>query len=286
MVAFAATLLPVFKPFASLMRNHEEVRYLVTPVDVPLVDGRGAASHVARRCPIAPGARSRDARRLVAAADATAAGRAGRRRDGARRQLGPERLRAADDARARTADVVNFPDVTACGTDTETSLPCMFAPVGRRDYDAARIRTSESLLHVLAHAGVARALARQPDRLQGRVRRAAAASRSTRQPAGLCCDGRCLDEVLLREPGGAAARQPATQVLVLHPLGSHGPAYFRRYPAGSPLHAHLRQRRAAATARRREIVNAYDNSLLYTDHFLARTIALPAGATTARTTRR
>ena len=51
-------------------------------------------------------------------------------------------------------DVINFPDVTACGTNTETSLPCMFAPVGRRDYDESRIRGSQSLLHVLNRAGV------------------------------------------------------------------------------------------------------------------------------------
>ena len=51
--------------------------------------------------------------------------------------------------------VINFPDVTSCGTNTEVSLPCMFAPLGRRDYDERRIRGSEGLLHVLARAGVA-----------------------------------------------------------------------------------------------------------------------------------
>ena len=108
--------------------------------------------------------------------------------------------------------VINFADVTSCGTNTEVSVPCMFAPVGRRDYDESRIRGSESLLHVAARAGVARALARQPVGLQGRVRRAAAGrawSRSTR--AGLCADGHCLDEGLLhgldeRLAGAAAGR--------------------------------------------------------------------------------
>ena len=50
-------------------------------------------------------------------------------------------------------DVVNYTDVSSCGSDTETSLPCLFSPVGRRDYDAQRIRASQSLLHVLARAG-------------------------------------------------------------------------------------------------------------------------------------
>ena len=49
-VAFAVALLPVFKPFASLMRGHKEVRYLAAPVNylwstgaVVAAQARGAA---------------------------------------------------------------------------------------------------------------------------------------------------------------------------------------------------------------------------------------------------
>ena len=45
----------------------------------------------------------------------------------------------------RKLDVLNFRDVTACGTNTETSLPCMFSAIGRRNYDEDRIRSSESV---------------------------------------------------------------------------------------------------------------------------------------------
>ena len=43
--------------------------------------------------------------------------------------------------------------MTSCGTDTETSLPCIFSPWGRRAYDETRIRNSESVLDVVARAG-------------------------------------------------------------------------------------------------------------------------------------
>ena len=33
---------------------------------------------------------------------------------------------------AAEAGIINFTDVTSCGTDTETSLPCIFSPWGRR----------------------------------------------------------------------------------------------------------------------------------------------------------
>src|SRR6185369_15787993 len=32
-------------------------------------------------------------------------------------------------------DVVAFRNVTSCGTSTEVSVPCMFSPFGREDYD-------------------------------------------------------------------------------------------------------------------------------------------------------
>lgn len=64
------------------------------------------------------------------------------------------------------------------------------------------------------------------------------------------------------------------RVVVLHQLGNHGPSYYLRYPP--------RLRRFVPDCRtpelgkcsRQEIVNAYDNALLYTDEFLARTIRL------------
>src|SRR3546814_3509069 len=51
-------------------------------------------------------------------------------------------------------DVINFPDVESCGTSTAVSVPCLFSPYGRHDYDEEKIRSHQSLLHVLQHAGV------------------------------------------------------------------------------------------------------------------------------------
>ncbi|MBX4377693.1 sulfatase-like hydrolase/transferase, partial [Mycobacterium tuberculosis] len=49
---------------------------------------------------------------------------------------------------------INFPDMHSCGTSTEVSLPCLFSPYGRHDYDEKKIRAHQSLLHVLDHAGI------------------------------------------------------------------------------------------------------------------------------------
>jgi lipid A ethanolaminephosphotransferase len=61
-------------------------------------------------------------------------------------------------------------------------------------------------------------------------------------------------------------------VLVLHMMGNHGPAYFDRYP---PEFRRFTPDCATAELRkcsREQIVNAYDNAVLYTDHVLARIV--------------
>ena len=58
-------------------------------------------------------------------------------------------------------------------------------------------------------------------------------------------------------------------VIVLHMMGNHGPAYFRRYPR--EFH-HFVPDCATAELRkctRDQVVNSYDNAILYTDHVLA-----------------
>ena len=47
---------------------------------------------------------------------------------------------------------------------------------------------------------------------------------------GACTDDGCLDEVLLTGLDARMRAHAGDTVLVLHQLGNHGPAYFRRYP--------------------------------------------------------
>ena len=168
--------------------------------------------------------------------------------------------------------MINFPHAVACGTNTETSLPCMFAPVGRRDYDEARIRGSESLLHVLARAGVGVTWRDNQSGCKGVCEGLPQQSVLDLAPPGLCADGRCLDEGLLHGLPEMLQHTGGTQLLVLHQLGNHGPSYFRRYPEAFARFQPECRSDDLRRCTREEIVNSYDNALLYTDHLLARLI--------------
>jgi lipid A ethanolaminephosphotransferase len=92
------------------------------------------------------------------------------------------------------------------------------------------------------------------------------------------CDGeRCLDEILLHGLDAWMAgleRKGGAQVLVLHQLGNHGPAYYRRYPPAFNRFQPACENADLRACSRQQIVNAYDNAILYTDHVLTRLIEL------------
>jgi lipid A ethanolaminephosphotransferase len=63
-------------------------------------------------------------------------------------------------------------------------------------------------------------------------------------------------------------------LIVLHQMGNHGPAYYKRYPQAFEKFKPACRESDLSLCSRDEIVNAYDNAILYTDHFLAKAIEL------------
>jgi len=263
------------------MRNHKEMRYLVTPaavlwsVGVVVADQtRGAAKpRQAIGLDAAPGPRmaARTKPLLVVMVVGETARAANWGLSGYSRQTTPELAQLP---------VINFAQVTSCGTNTEVSVPCMFAPVGRRDYDEGAIRGSQSLLHVAARAGVAVHWRDNQSGCKGVCEGLPQDEVSAlKAAAALCGDGRCLDEGLLiglpdrlAALAATAPGRPGTQLLVLHMLGNHGPSYFKRYPPAFERFTPACRKDDLRLCSREEITNAYDNALLYTDHVLAQLI--------------
>ena len=177
---------------------------------------------------------------------------------------------------AAREDVVNFPDVTACGTSTAVSLPCMFSPFGRADYDRHAILTHETLLDVLARTGIQVLWRDNQAGCKGVCDRVENHTMTAQAAPELCRAGRCFDEILLQGLAERIDTAHGDLLVVLHPLGSHGPNYFERYPA--EYEHFLPTCRSAVPSRcsREEIVNAYDNSVLYADAVLAQLIQLLA----------
>ena len=137
---------------------------------------------------------------------------------------------AAAGTKELDSEVIRFNDVTACGTSTDVSLPCMMSRVGRSDYDRKRILAEESILSVIQRAGTD---VRWVDNQSGCK---GACTPEMLEPVAkndkLCPKGVCWDGAMLGNIDAALNKAKTTprQLLVLHMMGSHGPAYWRRTP--------------------------------------------------------
>lgn len=60
----------------------------------------------------------------------------------------------------------------------------------------------------------------------------------------------------------------------MHQMGSHGPAYYKRYPPEFETFRPTCDSNELGGCSDLAISNSYDNTILYTDHFLAETIDL------------
>jgi len=268
-----ASLVLVFADFGSLMRNQREVRHLLTPGNIVAAGIRNAWGQAKRpnQALIPVGA---DAK-LGAAWQARkrpmlfvlVVGETARARNFALN--GYERPTTP---RLSALDVINFPHAQACGTSTEVSLPCMFSSFGRRNYDEEKILSHESVLHVIARAGFKVLWRDNQSGCKGVCDGLPAEQLDHAKVEAFCAEGQCLDEVLLHGADALARDTHGNLFLVMHQLGSHGPAYFKRYPAVFKKFTPACENEDLRHCTQAEIVNAYDNSLLYTDFFLGKVI--------------
>lgn len=272
----AVVLLLSFKSLAPAFREHRELRYQLTPMN--LVHALQGHVRSRLRTPVAVAALGRDAVKgrtwngqarptvvvLVVGETARAASFS---LNGYARETNP--------LLAREPGLINFTNVQSCGTATAVSLPCMFSGMGREEYDSATARSREGLLDVLSHAGLRVIWRNNNSGCKGVCDRIEVVDLSIPQPGAPHCNAaECYDERLL-EGLPEMLRQPQRDlVVVLHQKGSHGPAYARRYPVDFARFGPVCETTEFQKCRREEIVAAYDNTILYTDHVLSRAIGM------------
>ena len=169
-------------------------------------------------------------------------------------------------------DIRYFPETTSCGTATAVSLPCMFSVYPRTDYTHRKGLETQNLLDVLSHAGVNVEWWDNNTGSKEIAKRVKERSLIEGGNPAYCSGGECRDQVLIDNLDAWIGSVKTDTVLVLHQIGSHGPAYSLRYP--EEFRRFTPDCRAAdfSECTRDEIVNAYDNTVAYTDHILASVI--------------
>jgi len=168
--------------------------------------------------------------------------------------------------------VIYYPNASSCGTETAISVPCMFSNMPREHYDANLAHHQEGVLDVLAHAGISVLWRENDGGCKGACDRVPHTDMTQWQLPQYCHDGFCLDDVLLHRFDNYVDSLHNDGIIVLHQMGSHGPAYFKRYPAAFQRFTPTCDSNQIQDCDHQALVNTYDNSLLYTDDMLSRTI--------------
>ena len=171
-------------------------------------------------------------------------------------------------------NVVSYTNVWSCGTSTAVSLPCEFSLYDKEHYDKHTALHTVNLLDVLKRVGV-NVLWRDNNSSSKGV-----ATRITEQnfkspERNPECDTECRDTGMLNDLQDYIDSHPEGDIfIVLHQMGSHGPAYYRRYPRRFEKFTPICKTNQLEQCSAEEIGNTYDNTILYTDYFLSRVINL------------
>jgi len=171
-------------------------------------------------------------------------------------------------------DVISFEQMSSCGTDTAVSLPCMFSSLTKSDYSHTQGKNMSNALDVLSTAGV-EVLWRDNNSSSKSVADRIEYQDYKSDKINTICDIECRDEGML--PGLQSyidARKNKDIMIVLHMMGSHGPAYYKRYTKEFEQFTPVCKTNQLNECTNEQINNAYDNTILYTDYFLAKVIEL------------
>lgn len=174
---------------------------------------------------------------------------------------------------ANESGLISYTNVSACGTSTAVSVPCMFVPEGRAEFTRNSVYANENLLDVLQRAGV-NVLWRDNNSGSKGVAERVPFEAFSSPDVNPVCDEECRDVGLLSGLQEYIDSVDGDILIVLHQMGSHGPAYFRRYPAEFEQYTPACHSADLNDCDQVEIQNAYDNTILYTDYFLSEVIAL------------
>ncbi|WP_376709954.1 phosphoethanolamine transferase [Pseudochrobactrum lubricantis] len=169
-------------------------------------------------------------------------------------------------------DITYFSDTSSCGTITAVSLPCMFSVYTRDEYTHEKGLETENLLDVLKHGGVHVEWWDNNTGHKSVADRVTSEALSTSDNPKYCKNGECLDGIFLDKLDTWMSGITQDTVLVMHQLGSHGPAYYLRYPDEYRRFTPDCQSAEFSKCSREEILNAYDNSIAYTDHIISSVI--------------
>lgn len=269
LVLFAAIIVPNSKDVAQFVRNNKPVKYLLIPVNYigaisSTIKHNLRANHTFT--PIGMDSHftkywNNDKPLLIVFVVGETARAANFSLDGYTRDTNAPLKFYAD-------NIINFKNTTSCGTSTAVSVPCMFAKDNRTEFENGSLDYTENVLDIFKKNGWRTVWLENNSDCKGVCTRV-----ETYSPCASGA-GTCFDSILTQEMQKQLTLPVQNTVMVMHQAGSHGPTYYKRYPKEFSRFSPVCNTEKLNQCSTKEIINTYDNTILYTSQNLADIIAL------------
>ena len=173
-------------------------------------------------------------------------------------------------------ELVNFGAVSACGTATAVSVPCLLSYLTKDNYDDSTAKHADNLLDVLQRAGVKVIWRNNNSGCKSMCDRVEQDTGFALNSVYHCKDGECPDLALLEGLEQKILQQDNAQSLfiVLHQQGNHGPEYYKRSLEQNKVFLPECRTNLLSDCDQQQIINAYDNAIVSTDMLLDHSISL------------
>lgn len=276
-----AAVLPNYQDFASTMRNNIQLRFLVNPLNsfyalgetlfAPIQNLKADIVPIGLDVKLGPTHYTQPRAPLLVLVVGETARSGNFGINGYDRDTTPN-LSQLQKNKDNTGVLTSFSNTWACGTSTATALPCMFSHLGKVAYEDNR-NNLENLVDVLQRAGFAVIWLENQSGCKGVCDRIPSVPTGNLKNPKYCSTGECFDEIMLDQLTERLAQYPISRlekgiVVIMHQMGSHGPAYYKRVPDSYKKFQPECATNTLQDCTRAQVVNAYDNTLLYTDYFL------------------
>nr|WP_258405160.1 phosphoethanolamine--lipid A transferase [Shewanella psychrotolerans] len=176
------------------------------------------------------------------------------------------------DPYTKNMNLIVFQNVSSCGSYTALSVPCMFSNMTRNSYSKPRAAAQDNVLNVLQHAGVDVMWIDNDGGDKGVAKNLTYIAIDPSLKNDDCNGSTCFDVAMLKDAKQFIDDGSHNKLLVLHTIGSHGPTYWQRYPDAQAPFQPACNRSDIENCNDKQIVNAYDNTLVYTDYVLSQVI--------------
>ncbi len=263
-----------YQDYASFFRNHKSLPHLITPSNFVASSIKKIRHHYRDNLPYtqlgldAKLTKPDDYRHVtvIVLGETTRAQNWGL--NGYARQTTPKLA-------ARGNEVINFTDVNSCGTATAVSVPCMFSALTQEEFSNAKAYKQDNLLDILQRAGMDVVWLNNNSDCKGVCERVPTKNIIELNLPEFCRDGECLDNILLPEIDKALQESTNKDiVIVVHTMGSHGPTYYERYTDKEKVFTPTCDTNEISRCTNEELVNTYDNGIVYLDQFLDNIISM------------